>query len=95
MVVSSTSTSLTRSQVVSVLSENFDALSKGFHVASLEIFGSCARDEQPPQSDVDLWVTFSMPVGFGFIHLAERLDPCLPDPCRAVTGRCLLPICRK
>lgn len=80
MTVSSADQLLTRSQVASVLRENFDALSKEFHVASFEIFGSYARDEQTPQSDVDLLVTFSRPVGFGFIHLAERLEALLGKP---------------
>ena len=80
MTVSSTDQLLTRSQVASVLRENFDAISKEFHVASFEIFGSYARDEQTPQSDVDLLVTFRRPVGFGFIHLAERLEALLGKP---------------
>lgn len=77
---SSANQSLTTSRVVSLLSENFDALSNEFHVASLEIFGSYARNEQTPQSDVDLLVTFSKPVGFSFIHLAERLEALLGKP---------------
>ncbi len=47
-------------------------------VRSLALFGSVARDEAGPDSDVDLLVEFSRPVGlFGFVrlqrHLAERL----------------------
>jgi predicted nucleotidyltransferase len=80
MAISSANQLLTRSRVVSLINENFDALSKEFHVASLEIFGSYARDEQTPESDVDLLVTFSRPVGFGFIHLAERLEALLGKP---------------
>jgi predicted nucleotidyltransferase len=38
------------------------------------LFGSHARDEQTPQNDVDLFVTFSQPVGFAFMHLADRLE---------------------
>jgi predicted nucleotidyltransferase len=80
MAGSSANQSLTTSWVVSLLSANCDALSNEFHVASLEIFGSYARNEQTPQSDVDLLVTFSKPVGFGFIHLAERLEALLGKP---------------
>lgn len=80
MAISGANQLLTRSRVVSLINENFDALSQEFHVASLEIFGSYARDEQTPESDVDLLVTFSRPVGFGFIHLAERLEALLGKP---------------
>lgn len=39
-----------------------------------------ARDEQTPQSDVDLLVTFSRPVRFGFMHLADCLEALLGKP---------------
>lgn len=71
---------LTRTEVVSVLAENFAALAQEFSIASLALFGSYARDEQTPQSDVDLLVTFSRPVGFGFMHLADRLETLLGKP---------------
>lgn len=64
----------TRTEVVAVLNEHFDGLAQEFNVASLALFGSYARDEQTPQSDIYLLVTFSRPVGFGFMHLADRLE---------------------
>ena len=60
-----------------MLNEHFDDLTEDFHAASLALFGSYARDEQTPQSDIDLLVTFSRPVGFGFMHLADRLEALL------------------
>jgi predicted nucleotidyltransferase len=74
---SGSKTAITRADVVAVLQVNFDRLAANFHVASLELFGSYARDEQTPQSDIDLLVTFSKPVGVGFIHLAEQLEALL------------------
>jgi len=71
MSVSSASNLLTKSQIIAVLSENYADLAEEFPIASLELFGSYARDEQTPQSDVDLLVTFSRPMGFGFMHLAD------------------------
>lgn len=62
------------------LQANFDSLAAEFHVASFSLFGSYARDEQTPQSDIDLLMTFSKPVGFGFMHLAERLEALLGKP---------------
>ena len=63
-----------------MLNEHFDELAEELHVASLALFGSYARDEQTPQSDIDLLVTFSRPVGFGFMHLADRLEALLGRP---------------
>ena len=77
MSVSSASNLLTRPQIMAVLTENYADLAQQFSVASLALFGSYARDKQTPQSDVDLLVTFSRPVGFGFMHLAHRLEALL------------------
>lgn len=71
---------LTQTKVVSVLARNFTALAQEFSIASLALFGSYARDEQTPQSDVDLLVSFSRPVGFGFMYLADRLEALLGKP---------------
>ena len=49
-----------------------------FKVKSLAIFGSVARDEARPDSDIDLLVEFSVPVGiFEFIDLKEYLESIL------------------
>lgn len=32
------------------------------------------RDEQTASSDVDILVSFVEPIGFGFMHLADRLE---------------------
>ena len=80
MTVSSSHSLLTSADVVALLQRHFDHLAKEFHVASLDLFGSYAHGEQTPESDVDLLVSFSQPVGFGFIHLAERLETLLGKP---------------
>jgi uncharacterized protein len=40
----------------------------GVAVKSLSVFGSVARDEAGPESDVDLLVEFTQPVGFIQFH---------------------------
>lgn len=51
------------------------------HVASLRLFGSVARDEARPDSDVDLLVTFSAPVDlFHFGDVQQRLEKALGCP---------------
>lgn len=77
MPVSNGSNLLTRAQIIAVLTENYADLAQQFPIASLALFGSYARNEQTPQSDIDLLVTFSQPVGFGFMHLANRLEALL------------------
>jgi predicted nucleotidyltransferase len=47
-------------------------------VRSLELFGSVARGEAGPASDVDLLVTFDRPIGlFHFVRVQRRLEAIL------------------
>lgn len=53
-------------------------LKSRFHVESLEIFGSYARDEQTKKSDLDLLITFSQPYDlWEFIDVKEFLAEAL------------------
>jgi len=55
-------------------------------VKSLALFGSVARDEASPDSDVDLLVTFDRPVGlFHFARVRRRLAEILGSPVDLVT----------
>jgi len=55
-------------------------------VASLAVFGSAARDEARPESDVDLLVEFSQPVGlFELVAVKEYLEELLGLPVDLVT----------
>ena len=51
-------------------SEFFDL----FRVKNLAVFGSYARNEQRNDSDVDILVEFSSPVGIEFIDLGNYLE---------------------
>jgi predicted nucleotidyltransferase len=63
-----------RAEVLAVLREHFPALAAEFKLSSLQLFGSFATEHQTASSDVDLVASFAEPVGFGFIHLADRLE---------------------
>jgi len=49
-------------------------LRRKYHVASLGLFGSVVRGDFGPESDVDILVDFSKPIGIEFIDLADRLE---------------------
>ena len=62
--------SMKRENVIHILSGQRNDLHENFAVKSLALFGSVARDEARSDSDVDLLVEFSRPVGlFQFIDL--------------------------
>ena len=45
-----------------------------FHVSTLGLFGSVVRDDYSSQSDIDILVDFSNPIGIEFIDLANYLE---------------------
>jgi len=50
--------------LLQILKQENAELEKKFGVKSLLLFGSVARDEATPASDVDLLVEFNRPVGY-------------------------------
>lgn len=66
-----------RADVLRTLAKHREELAS-MGVESLSIFGSVARDEAGPESDVDLLVEFNRPVGlFGFVEVQQRLESIL------------------
>ncbi len=53
------------------------ALETKYHIKSLALFGSIARSEDSPESDVDLLVDFTEPIGIEFVYLANDLEKLL------------------
>ena len=60
-----------RDEVLAILAVHRQEL-EGRGVASLDLFGSVARDEAHPDSDVDLLVEFNRPVGLVAYVALER-----------------------
>ena len=45
-----------------------------YHVSSIGLFGSIVRDDFNSNSDIDIIVDFSKPIGIEFIDLAEFIE---------------------
>ncbi|MDT8384927.1 MAG: nucleotidyltransferase family protein [Gammaproteobacteria bacterium] len=81
-----------RTQVMQILKANSEELRKRFHVSSLDIFGSVARDEAGTDSDVDILVAFEETPGlFGFVQLKQYLEDALSCKVDLVTKKALKP----
>ncbi|MCI0751800.1 MAG: nucleotidyltransferase family protein [Flammeovirgaceae bacterium] len=65
---------MTREQVLTTLRKHKPDLQKKYPIANLELFGSYARNEQTPDSDVDLLIEFSGPIGWEIVDLVEYLE---------------------
>jgi predicted nucleotidyltransferase len=62
------------SQIQKTLSSHKAEFFDLFRVKTLAVFGSYARNEQRKDSDVDILVEFSSPVGIEFIDLGNYLE---------------------
>ncbi|WP_373514981.1 nucleotidyltransferase family protein [Persicitalea sp.] len=64
-------------QILEKLSMSRSTLAERYPIKRLALFGSYARDEASADSDIDVLVEFSRPVGFQFFDLALELESLL------------------
>lgn len=83
-------------EIIRILKEQRERLSEEYGVKSLMLFGSLARREATPTSDVDLLVEFNRPVGyFGLFALQNELERLLGCPVDLGTLNSLKPYLRE
>lgn len=81
-----------RAEVIAVLSGKRSEIAERFGVLSLSIFGSTARDEARPDSDIDVLVEFVGPVTFdAHMGLLVYLEDLLGRKVDVVTASGLKP----
>ena len=56
------------------LQEIKPSLVSKYHVSTIGLFGSVVRDDFTNESDIDIIVDFSAPIGIEFIDLANELE---------------------
>jgi predicted nucleotidyltransferase len=72
---------MSRDEVVQKLRAEREGLREKFGVKSLALFGSVARDEAEPGSDVDVLVEFARPITlFDLVAVQQYLEHCLGVP---------------
>jgi hypothetical protein len=68
---------VSKDEALATLREHKGELLQRFGVVELALFGSTARDESTPESDIDILVTFRRPLRskqyFGAVHYLEDL----------------------
>jgi len=74
-----------------IINSHKKELEDKYYVKSIAIFGSYTRNEQTPESDVDILVEFSKPVGLLFIHLADYLEEILGVKVDLITPEAIKP----
>ncbi len=78
-----------------IINSHRKELEDKYYVKSIAIFGSYTRNEQTPESDVDILVEFSKPVGLLFVHLADYLEEILGVKVDLMTPEAIKPNRRK
>jgi predicted nucleotidyltransferase len=81
----------TRKEILKLLSQNKSELEKKFKVSRLALFGSYARGDQRPDSDVDILVDVDPSIGLEFVDLAERIEQLIELPVELVSRRAVKP----
>lgn len=85
----------TKDRIIRVLAREKPGLTLRYRVRSIALFGSYARGDQQPDSDVDILVDVDPAVGLGFVALAEHLEAALGLPVDLVSTRALKPRMRE
>lgn len=62
-----------RDQVIALLSQHLPEWRRLYGIQELVLFGSLARNEATPQSDVDLCVSLDPPNPFALVHFQQAV----------------------
>lgn len=65
---------MTTTEVIERLKAVKPQLQEKYTVDELALFGSYSRNEQTPQSDIDILVSHTSPLGFRFLDMVYELD---------------------
>lgn len=82
-------------QISNIISKNKEDLKKKYKVSRIGIFGSFSRNEATKESDVDILVEFSEPIGLDFVLLAEELELLLGNKVDLVSLKAVKPRLKK
>lgn len=80
---------LSRTDIENKLQQIKPVLVDKFHVSKIGYFGSYVNGQQTNNSDLDLLVEFSQPVGWGFFTLERFLEQAVGLPVDLVTKNAL------
>lgn len=82
-------------EIISKLKGSKPLLVQKYGISKIGVFGSYAREEHCAESDVDILVEFSTPIGLKFVTLANELESILNEKVDLVSSRGLKPSYKK
>ena len=81
-----------RETILSRLRAGLPALRREFPLRRLALFGSVARGETKPGSDIDILAEVEPSIGLGFVTLAEKLEELTGQKIDLVSRRAIKPL---
>lgn len=82
-------------QILNIISKNKEELKRKYNISRIGIFGSFSRNEATKESDVDILVEFSEPIGLDFVLLADELELLLGNKVDLVSSKAVKPKLKK
>lgn len=82
---------ITKEEILIALARDKPELERRYKVRKLALFGSYARGDQLPDSDVDILVEVEPSIGLEFVTLAERIEELLGLGVDLVSSRAVTP----
>ena len=82
---------MTKEEIIKILARDKPQLQKQFKVRKIALFGSWARGDQRPDSDIDILVEVDPTIGLEFVTLAEKLEQILKTSVDLVSSRAVTP----
>ncbi|MCP4106037.1 MAG: nucleotidyltransferase family protein [Desulfobacteraceae bacterium] len=82
---------MTRTRIEQILKDHYAVLNQQFKVSKIGIFGSYAAGRANENSDVDILVEFSEPVGWEFTDLHDYIESILNKKVDLATAGSLKP----
>ncbi|MFH1195327.1 MAG: nucleotidyltransferase family protein [bacterium] len=79
-------------EIKNIIHKNKEGFSKKYFVSEIGIFGSYSRGDQNTDSDIDIIVSFTRPIGLEFIDLAEELESLLGHKVDLVSKKGIKPL---
>jgi uncharacterized protein len=70
---------MTKSEILDKLKANKAAIQKKYPVASIALFGSFARGDQTPESDIDILIDLNKPMGWDLVDVLESFEAIFPE----------------
>lgn len=64
----------TKADILNALKKGKDDLGDAYKVKRMALFGSWSREDNQPDSDVDVLVEVDPTIGLGFVELADLLE---------------------